>query len=194
VYYTHRNLALDLTVDTYPRNFAAQQARRWLETQPVYLDTETTGLNDQAEIVEISILDHAGEVLLDTLVRPRRTIPLDAVRIHGIRNEMVATAPTWLQVWPQVEAILNGRTVGIFNADFDLRMFRQTHRINGLPWRAPDMQPFCIMRLYADFRGTSRFTSLEDAGRQLGIALPNAHRARADTALARAVLLRMAGQ
>ena len=178
---------------TYPKNFAAQQARRWLESQPVFLDTETTGLNDQAEIVEISILDHAGEVLLDTLVRPRRSIPPDAVRIHGIRNDMVAAAPTWLEVWPQVEASLQGRMVGIYNADFDLRMLRQTHRMNGLPWRAPEMQPFCIMRLYSDYRGTNRFISLEDAGRQLGIALPNAHRARADTALARAVLLRLAG-
>jgi DNA polymerase III subunit epsilon len=179
---------------TYSNNFAAQQARRWLESKPVFLDTETTGLTDLSEIVEISILDTNGELLIDTLVRPRRLIPPDAVRIHGIRNEMVADAPSWLQVWPQVESILQGRTVGIYNADFDLRMFKQTHRMSGLPWRSPDMQPFCIMRLYSDFRGTSRFLSLEDAGRQLGIALPNAHRSRADTALARAILLRMAGQ
>ena len=178
----------------YANNYASQQARRWLESRPVFLDTETTGLTDQSEIVEISILDTNGEVLLDSLVRPRRSIPPDAVRIHGIRDEMVANAPSWLLVWPQVEAILQGRAVGIYNADFDLRMFRQTHRLSGLPWRAPEMQPFCIMRLYSDFRGTSRFQSLDVAGRQLGILLPNAHRARADTALARAVLLRMAGQ
>jgi hypothetical protein len=92
-----------------------------------------------------------------------------------------------------VEAILSERAVGIYNADFDLRMLRQTHRANGLPWRSPEMQPFCIMRLYADFRGTRRFASLEEAGRQLGILLPNSHRARADSELARAVLRRMAG-
>jgi DNA polymerase III epsilon subunit-like protein len=177
----------------YPNNYAAQQARRWLDARPVFLDTETTGLNDLAEIVEISILDDDGLVLLDTLVRPRRPIPSDAIRIHGIRNEMVEDAPSWLQVWPEVEAILQGRPVGIYNADFDLRMLKQSHRWNGLAWRPPEMQPFCIMRLYSDFRGTSRFQTLEDAGRQLGIPLPNAHRARADTELARAILLRMAG-
>jgi len=34
---------------------------------------------------------------------------------------------------------------------------------------------------------------LEDAGRQLGIPLPNSHRARADTLLAREVFERIAG-
>ena len=156
----------------YPNNYAAQQAQRWLDARPVFLDTETTGLNDLAEIVEISILDDDGLVLLDTLVRPRRPIPADAIRIHGIRNEMVAEAPSWLQIWPEVEAILQGRPVGIYNADFDLRMLKQSHRWNGLVWRPPEMQPFCIMRLYADFRGTSRFQSLENAGQQLGIPCP----------------------
>jgi DNA polymerase III subunit epsilon len=178
---------------SYSNNYAAQQARRWLDARPVFLDTETTGLNDQAEIVEISILDDDGSVLLDSLVRPRRSIPLDAIRIHGIRNEMVKGAPGWAQLWPEVEAILQGRPVGIYNADFDLRMLKQSHRWSGLLWRPPEMQPFCIMRLYADFRGMSRFQSLEDAGRQLGIPLPNSHRALADTQLARAVLHSMAG-
>ncbi len=41
------------------------------------LDTETTGLYD-AEIVELSIIDTAGNVLLDTLVRPTRPIPAEA--------------------------------------------------------------------------------------------------------------------
>lgn len=35
----------------------------------VILDTETTGLHD-AEIVQIAVIDHAGTVLLDTLVNP----------------------------------------------------------------------------------------------------------------------------
>lgn len=178
---------------SYSRNFAMQRAQRWLDSQPLFLDTETTGLNELAEIVEISIVDHNGITLLDTLVRPRRSIPPDAIRIHGIDNELVQTAPNWLDVWPQVEAILNGRTVGIYNVDFDLRMMKQSHRLNGLPWREPAMQPFDIMRLYSDYLGTSRFQSLEQAGRQLGIPLPNAHRAQADTLLARAVLQGMAG-
>lgn len=36
----------------------------------VYLDTETTGLDDDDEIVELGIADAEGQVLVSTLVRP----------------------------------------------------------------------------------------------------------------------------
>jgi DNA polymerase-3 subunit epsilon len=39
----------------------------------VFLDLETTGLDPRTdEILEIGILDDAGRVLLDSLVRPER--------------------------------------------------------------------------------------------------------------------------
>ncbi len=169
------------------RQSAIEKARQLWAMQPVFLDTETTGLGETAEIVEISIVDHDGSVLLDTLVRPRRSIPQEAIRVHGITDEMVSQAPTWMHVWPQVEAILNGRTVGIYNADFDLRMMKQSHRQIGLPWRMPSSRFFCIMKLYSDFYGALKWQSLDEAGRQCRLALPNTHRAREDTLLARAV-------
>ena len=173
------------------RSAAVQKARGIWAAQPVFLDTETTGLGDNAEIVEISILNFDGSVLLDTLVRPRRPIPFDAVQVHGITNEMVAAAPTWMHVWPQVENLLAGRHVGIYNAEFDLRMMRQSHQVIGLPWRNFPGQAFCVMRLYADFYGARRWQRLEDAGRQCRISLPNSHRARDDTLLTLAVFKHM---
>ena len=160
-----------------------QKVRQIWAVQPVFLDTETTGLSDSAEIVEISIIDYDGSVLLDSLVRPRRPIPADAMRVHGISNEMVKGAPTWMHVWPKVEAILAGRQAGIYNADFDLRMMQQSHRQIGLPWRRLTAQPFCVMRLYADFYGARKWQRLEDAGLQSGISLPNSHRAKDDALL-----------
>ena len=54
-----------------------QQASEWLLNCHI-LDTETTGLDNQAEIVEISIIAQQGQVVLDTLVKPLRPIPADA--------------------------------------------------------------------------------------------------------------------
>lgn len=55
------------------------------------------------------------------------------------------------------------------------------------------------MELYARYYGSwneryssYRWQSLENAGSQCGIAIPNSHRAKDDTLLARAVLLHMA--
>ena len=106
---------------------------------------------------------------------------------------MVKDAPTWPEVWTVVQATLQGRPVGIYNAEFDLRMMAQTHRRHSMGWGYPDFQAFCIMKLYADFYGTGRWQSLDSAGHQCRLSLPNAHRALADTLLARALLHHMAG-
>lgn len=180
------------------RSAAVQQARFYLQRQPLFLDTETTGLDAQAEIVEISVIDAAGEVLLDSLVRPQRPIPAEVVRVHGITNQMVAAAPRWPQVWAELEGLLRGRPVGIYNAEFDVRMLRQSHAASGLAWAPAAFADFCIMRLYARYRaqpgrfGSYRWHKLTAAGRQCGLAHSGAHRARADADLARQVLLHMA--
>lgn len=171
-------------------------ARAKLAQRPVYLDTETTGFGSSAEIVDICILDTDGSVLIDTLVRPVESIPADATKVHGISTEMVASAPAWPDVWPQVKAALDGRVTAIYNADFDLRMLRQSLSRNGMLQWPP--QYFCAMELYAQFYGepgrndSYRWQSLANAGRQCGLLLPNAHRARADALLMRLVLEFMA--
>lgn len=184
---------------TETRKQAVVLARQRLAAQPIFLDTETTGVRSTAEIIEISLIDHTGEVLLDSLVRPRLSIPLAATAVHGISDEMVAAAPTWPELWPQVQALLAQRTVGIYNVDFDLRLLKQTHQQYGLRWPDPTFDSFCIMQLYAQFygewdihRNTWRWQSLEKAGARFNIPLRNSHRAKADALLARAVLQEMA--
>jgi hypothetical protein len=50
----------------------------------VGLGTETTGIDGDAEVIEIAIIDIRGYVLLDTLIRPQGDIPAEATAIHGI--------------------------------------------------------------------------------------------------------------
>ncbi len=64
----------------------------------VILDTETTGLYD-AEIVEIAIINHCGEMLRATLIKPSISIPAEVTEIHGISDAMVADAPTFPEVY-----------------------------------------------------------------------------------------------
>ena len=169
------------------------KARKIWELNPIFLDTETTGLGGRAEIIEICLVDALGIKLIDTLVRPRSPIPPDAVQLHGIDNNQVAGAKTWLQVWPEIEILLKRRYVGIYNAEFDLKMIQQSHRVNGLVWKPPGTQFFDIMKMYADFAGHSKWQKLEIAARQCGLIPPQVHRAYQDTLLARGVFMFMAG-
>ena len=173
------------------RKRAIQTARDYGSFNPVFLDTETTGLHSTAEIVEISVVDYSGRTLLDTLVKPVHSIPWDVIRVHGITDEMVVDAPSWSEVWPQVESLIRSRYVGIYNADFDLRMMKQSHQLNAMPWERQEDHFFCVMKLYAQFYGTGRWQKLGAAGRQCGLSLPNAHRAKDDTLLTRAIFEHM---
>jgi DNA polymerase-3 subunit epsilon len=178
---------------------AVQRARQLLERQPVFLDTETTGTGPAAEIIEIAIVDHTGKLLLENFVRPKGAIEPGAFQVHGITSEMLREALTWKEVWPQVEAVITGKLVGIYNSDFDVRMMRQSHQKYWMDWRFPEQNFFCIMKLYAQFfaewdrrRGSYRWQTLDQAGKQCGIPLQNAHRAKDDALLAQALFLHMA--
>ncbi|MDJ0732051.1 MAG: 3'-5' exonuclease [Crocosphaera sp.] len=114
------------------------------------LDTETTGLSD-AEIVEIGIINLDGEILLNSLVKPSISIPDDATMIHGITNEMVANSPTFPEIYHQIQSITKDKTVGIYNADFDISILNYCYQKHNLQRLEFDYD--CIMFLYARYYG-----------------------------------------
>lgn len=173
-------------------------ARGWLARRPVYLDTETTGLGSDDEVVELAIIDHDGEALVNARFRPLKPIPPQATRVHGIADSDVLRCPPWSRLAREVGRILRGRCVVIYNADYDLRLMAQTARLHGCA--PPLATACCAMKLYAahhgdwdDLRGGYRWQKLGAAAAQLGLEVPaDLHTARADAELTRAVLARVA--
>ncbi|MDX2843245.1 3'-5' exonuclease [Streptomyces ipomoeae] len=90
----------------------------------VVLDTETTGLDDEACLVEVAVVTAGGDVLLDSLVNPGVPIPSDASEIHGITDETVATAPSFGQLLVDLTRVLDGRRVLIYNRSYDVGRLR----------------------------------------------------------------------
>jgi DNA polymerase III subunit epsilon len=175
-----------------------QQLARQLLSDCHILDTETTGLDNTAEVVEISIIDHAGNVVFDTLVKPKKPIPAAAAAIHGITNEMVAAAPTWPEIHDQVCQLLTSKPVAIYNADYDLRILRQTAALHDLAM--VDIDSRCVMLAYAEFwgdwneyRGSYRWQKLTEAAKQQAVVIQGqAHRALADVRMTLGVMQGMA--
>jgi len=124
----------------------------------VILDTETTGLKSTAEIIEISIINSQGAPLLDTLVKPKGKIPIDAYEIHGIGSTTVKNAPIWPEIDMQIsEIIRQASRVVIYNAGYDLRLMRQTRQLYNLPpLDVPTHHYQCAMKRYAEFYGDWR--------------------------------------
>src|SRR5215210_3045860 len=162
----------------------------------IYLDTETTGFGPRAEIVDIAVVSAAGEVVLESLVQPTRRIPADATAIHGITNADVKDAPAWCDLYEDLQRVLAGRRVIVYNVIFDRQMVNQACDQYDLAAPAADWE--CAMRKYAGFYGNwdsgkrwFRFQKLERAVLAFG-AEPGGHRAAADAFACRAVVLGMA--
>lgn len=138
---------------------------------PVFLDTETTGLDDQAEIVEIAILALDGTRLLSTYVRPSVPATPAAAAVHGISDDMLANAPGWPEIAPQVCSLLAGQTVVAHNADFDVRMLAQTSQRYDLASPAPGNWVCTMKMLTAGNNG--RWPSLPRAMAMSGVLPPS---------------------
>ena len=59
----------------------------------MFLDIEITGLGDNAQAIEIAIVDGDGVVIFESYCRPTVPVEPDAQAIHGISTEKLAEAP-----------------------------------------------------------------------------------------------------
>lgn len=179
----------------------AAMAASILRHNPVFLDTETTGLGVNDEVCEISIIDQDGSTLLDTLVRPTFPIHPSVTAIHGISQAMVETAPSFPEILPKLHEVLKNRTLVVYNLEYDLRMLHQSAAAHHLQFSSPHFLSWCAMKLYAeywgewsDYRQDYKWQRLGDAMRQQGIKFDGIlHRALADTQVTRLLMIKMAG-
>jgi DNA polymerase-3 subunit epsilon len=139
------------------RQAAIQWARNMLaipSARLCLLDTETTGLDENAEVIQVGLLDGAGQVLMDNvLCKPVAPIPPDATAIHHITNALVAKAPEFTVVYRDLMRLVEDRVVVIYNKAYDLRIIRQSlARFNmALPFAPARVE--CAMLQYADYVG-----------------------------------------
>jgi DNA polymerase III subunit epsilon len=167
------------------------------DPQVVFLDTETTGIGPDAEIVDIAVVAADGRVLLDALVKPDRPIPASASTIHGIYDHHVARAQRWKKVYPILLDVIAYRRVVVYNADYDQGVIRGCCRAAGLT--LPLSRWDCAMLAYAAFageqssrsRGGYRWFKLDEAAAAFGIE-PGGHRASSDAEACRLVVQAMA--
>lgn len=145
------------------RDLAVKWAQELLRGDFLILDTETTGLDtDRSEIVEISIIDSAGEVLLNTRVKPtpagmqQLVTPsgrgLCARDIHGIGPEQLEGEPDFTDVYPALSDLVRDRLVIIYNASYDWQLLQSLCMRNDLP-TLMSRNVECAMHRYAEWFG-----------------------------------------
>ena len=94
-----------------------------------FLDLETTGLNIYRDrIVELAFVRIEPEGAarsFTTLINPTTAIPIEATRVHGICDDDVVGAPTFVEIAPTVLGWLSESDFGGYNLTrFDLPLLR----------------------------------------------------------------------
>lgn len=161
-----------------------------MNAKPIILDTETTGFSDDAEVIEIGIIDLEGNVLMDTLIQCQGDISQDAIDIHGITKEMLIDAPEWSEIHKQLSTLLeNTDYVIIYNNSYDTRLIKQT--VKRYELELPSYRTRCAMREYANTYFDGEWVPLGEAAHYENVDKTDikAHSAIGDCEMTRQVWL-----
>ncbi len=154
----------------------------------VAIDVETTGLDTQRDaIIEIGAVRFRGPVVEEewsTLIHPGRPIPAFITQLTGIRNEMVAGAPTLREVYADLLDFVGEAPLLGHNVKFDLGFLR---RPGGL-LHNPAIDTYEMAAILMPRAGRYKLGALAEA---LGIELPATHRALDDARVTHALFLQL---
>jgi DNA polymerase III subunit epsilon len=164
------------------------------ELEYLVVDVETTGRAPDAgdRVTEVAAIVVAGGRITErfsSLVRPSRPIPPFIVRLTGITDAMVATAPPFAALADAVASRLDGRVFVAHNAAFDWAFVRaELTRATG---SAPDADTLCTVRLARRLLSHLPRRNLDAVTAHFGVSIAARHRALGDAEATALVFLRM---
>src|SRR3954454_5706668 len=154
----------------------------------VAIDVETTGLEAGTdEIIEVAAVKFTGDTVLETfqkLIKPHHSLPLKIARLTNISDEMLADAPRFSEVAPELVRFVKSYPLVGHSVGFDLKMLQA----QGMRFPQPAYDTFDLATLLMPRAPAYRLSALAAA---IGITHEEAHRALADADATRQVFLHL---
>jgi len=148
----------------------------------ISFDTETTGRYPiESEICEIAAVKFRGGEIVDSfqaLIKPKVPMGEEVIKIHGITNEMVATAPPIAEVIPKFHQFIQDGYMMAHHAAFDMGFLSVPFEDAGL--KLPEKPVICTSRLSRNVIKDSPNHKLQTLIPHLGLFKGTAHRALDD--------------
>src|SRR5215208_7114380 len=137
-----------------------EDAVRWarsllLKGDFVVLDSETTGLGNPIDFVEVGVLSARGEPLFDSLIKPSCRVEPGASRVHGHTTQSLSGERCFVEVYPDLLEVLWAKRVIVYNASYDRRVWdAAVGRLGARAALAGELAPWeCAMRAFAAYVG-----------------------------------------
>lgn len=156
--------------------------RRFRMPDFVVLDTETTGLADFDEVIELAVVAPDGETLYESLFEPRMKVNPGASAKNGLTNARLKGEPRFIDEWGKILRAIGGRRIFGHNIAFDARLVKQTlRRYGGNPDEAEAafrgmVDTMALAKKYVQ----SPSYGLEKLANMLGVHEAEDHRAASD--------------
>lgn len=146
------------------------------------IDFETTGFDPSAghRACEVALVRVAGgrvESAFTSLLCPSRAVPRDAAAVHGLTDKLLARAPSFGRIFPQVRQFADGARLAAHNALFDEAFLLSEAAAAGAPLPETDvLDTLQLSRLIFPHEARHRLCDLAE---RLGVA-PGIHSGLSD--------------
>ena len=110
----------------------------------IVLDTETTGIDPKEghRIIEVGAVHIDNREITNTefhkYIQPNRTVG-DSVKVHGITDKFLINKPQFSQISDDLISFIEGSTLIIHNAPFDLGFLNHELKLNGVKTKIEDI-------------------------------------------------------
>lgn len=120
------------------------------------LNVETTGQGPHDQVLQITITDHKGQLVLNRFCKPSVAITEGASNYHHMTKDVLQygasmdnnKVSTWPDIYPEIVSLLEGRTIRAFRVDFDSYMIKSSCRAFNLDTAWMETCPWEDMKLF----------------------------------------------
>jgi DNA polymerase-3 subunit epsilon len=132
-----------------------------MNTKLAVIDTETTELDETAEVIEICIRDLKHNTIYHSYVMPLGQISQEASNVNGLDFEFLAKkeAPFWSDIVDDIKSAVEGYTLCAYNAPFDKRVIEQTSDQQNVESPMSDNDWVCASKSTNEYLGFNPFSS-----------------------------------
>ncbi|MCQ4086541.1 exonuclease domain-containing protein [Saccharibacillus sp. JS10] len=156
----------------------------------VAIDFETAN-SKRTSVCAVGLVDVRGGKIVDeyyTLVNPYDDFDYFCIAVHGITPDQVENAPSFADIWSEMQRRIEGRVLVAHNASFDMSVLRSSAEQHGL--ELPHIQYMCSFLLSRKIWPTMPNHKLNTVAKQLGLSDFKHHDAIEDARTSAKIMLR----